>query len=106
MLSSCGEPWPALSLTSTTSPSARNKLVEAASLQEEGKSASREPSGVCVSWFFFLGIVYKNDMLFVELNELATAPVGSRLRIYRKQQVRVREIGTAFFFRVAYFEAR
>ena len=45
-------------------------------------------------------------MLIVDMDELATAPPGSKPRVYRVKEVRVPEIGTAFPLRVAHFEAR
>ena len=70
------------------------------------KFAPRGSQEVFVGWFLLPGGVYKVDMLIVDLDELATAPPGTKPRIYRVKEIRVPEIGTAFFLRVGHLEAR
>ena len=70
------------------------------------KFAARGSSGVFVHWFLLPGGVYKSDMLIVDMDELATAPPGTKPRVYRVKEVRVSEIGTAFPLRVAHLEVR
>ena len=52
------------------------------------------------------GGVYKSVMLIVDLDEFVTAPPGTKPRVYRVNEIRVPEIGTAFSRRVAHLEAR
>ena len=70
------------------------------------KFAPPGSQGVFVGWFLLPDGVYKGDMLIVDLGELATAPLGSKPRVYRIKEARVPEIGTAFPLRVAHLEAR
>ena len=73
----------------------------------DAKLAPLGSQGVFVGWFLPLpGGVYGGDMLIVDMDELATAPPGSKPRVYRVKEVRVPEIGTAFPLRSAHLEAR
>ena len=52
------------------------------------------------------GDVCKGDMLIVDLDEMATTPLGTKPRVYRFKEVGLPEIGNACSLRVAHLEAR
>ena len=75
-----------------------NALEEAVSYKRDEKFAPRGSQRVFVGCFLLPDGVYKDHMLIVDLDELATASAGSKPRVYRIKKVRVPEIGTAFLF--------